>query len=72
MIAGCDSWDDLEIFGEMKLKYLRKYLSYENGIPSDDTLRHFFRVLEPERFDIVFYKMGKKFSARLRGKDSGD
>ncbi len=25
MIAGCDSWDDLELFGKTKLEYLRKY-----------------------------------------------
>ncbi len=26
MIAGCDSWDDLELFGKTKLAYLKQYL----------------------------------------------
>lgn len=68
MIAGCDSWDDLELFGEMKLEYLRKYLPYENGIPSDDTLRRFFRVLEPERFESCFIKWVKSFQLDLAEK----
>jgi hypothetical protein len=43
MIAGSDSWNDLELFWETKLDYLRRYLPYANGVPSDDTLRRFFR-----------------------------
>jgi hypothetical protein len=39
MIAGCDSWDDLELFGKTKLKYLKRYLAYENGAPGNETLR---------------------------------
>ena len=36
MIAGCDSWNDLELFGKTQVAYLRKFLPYQNGIPSDD------------------------------------
>ena len=52
MLAGCDSWDDLELFGQTKLDYLRRYLPYKNGAPSDDTLRRFFRALDPEVFTV--------------------
>lgn len=37
MIAGCDSWNDWELFGKTKLDYFRRYLPYLNGAPSDDT-----------------------------------
>ena len=47
-IAGCDSWEDLELFGKTKLDYLKRYLNFEYGAPSDDTLRRFFRALDPE------------------------
>lgn len=42
MIAGCDSWEDLELFGKTKIEYLRRYLPFKKSIPSDDTLRRFF------------------------------
>ncbi len=56
MIAGCDSWNDFELFGKTKLDYLKRYLPYKNGVPSDDTLRRFFRVLDSEVFESCFIK----------------
>ena len=44
MVCGCESWKDFETFWEIKLEYLRKYFSYQNGVPSDDTFRRFFRA----------------------------
>lgn len=54
MIAGCEAWDDLELFGKTKIDYLRKYFPFKNGAPSDDTLRRFFRALDPEAFEACF------------------
>jgi predicted transposase YbfD/YdcC len=54
VIAGCEGWADIEDFGESKLAFLRKYLPYENGIPSDDTLRRFFRAIDPKSFEKQF------------------
>ena len=59
VISGCDSWEDLEDFGKIKIEYLRKYFPYEHGIPSDDTLRRFFRALDPEVFEDCFIKLLK-------------
>jgi hypothetical protein len=47
VICGVESWNDIEEFGKAKLDFLRQYLPYQNGIPSDDTLRHFFGPLTP-------------------------
>jgi predicted transposase YbfD/YdcC len=68
MIAGCDSWDDLELFGRTKLSYLRKYLPYKNGAPSDDTLRRFFRALDPVVFESCFMKWVGSFQIELADK----
>lgn len=65
VIAGCDSWDDIELFGKTKLSYLRKYFPYEHGVPSDDTLRRFFRVLDPELFESCFTRWVKSFQIDL-------
>ena len=42
IISGCDSWEDIEIFGKTKLTELRVYLPFKFATPSDDTLRKFF------------------------------
>ena len=67
-IAGCDSWNDLELFGKTKLDYLQKYFPYKNGVPSDDTLRRFFRALNPEAFESCFIKWVRSFQMELSDK----
>lgn len=52
--AGCDGWSDIELFGKQRLAFLRKFRPFENGVPSDDTLRRFFRSVNPEQFQLLF------------------
>lgn len=54
IISGSDSWEDIEMYGEAKLELLREILAFEHGIPSDDTLRRFFRSINPKVFQEVF------------------
>ena len=54
VIAGCDGWADIELFAKQRLDFLRQYLPFENGTPSDDTLRRFFRAVDPQRFQTLF------------------
>lgn len=54
VICGSEGWEDIENFGKSKINFLRKYFPYTNGIPSDDTLRRFFRYLNPEKFREIF------------------
>lgn len=68
LIAGCDSWNDIELFGQTKLDYLRGYLPYTNGVPSDDTLRRFFRALDPEIFEGCFHDWVCSFQTALNGR----
>ncbi len=67
-IGGCDSWDDLELFGKTKLDTLRRYLPFEHGAPSDDTLRRFFRALDSEAFESCFIKWVESFQLNLASK----
>lgn len=68
MIASCDSWNDLELFGKTKINYLKRYLPYKSGIPSDDTLRRFFRALNPETFEACFIKWVRSLQIDLANK----
>jgi len=54
VICGAESWDDIEMFGKSKLDLLRQYLPYEYGIPSDDTVRRFFRAIDTSQFQRLF------------------
>ena len=36
VICGADGWQDVEDYGKSKLEYLKQYLDYNNGIPSDE------------------------------------
>lgn len=54
VICGAESWDDIELFGEAKLDFLRTFLPFEKGIPSDDTLRRFFRAIDTQQFQRLF------------------
>jgi predicted transposase YbfD/YdcC len=56
VICGAESWDDIELFGKSKLMFLCQYLPYESGIPSDDTLRRFFRAIDTTQFQRLFVK----------------
>lgn len=54
IICGAEGWRDIERFGKSKLDFLQKFFSYGHGVPSDDTLRRFFRALDPENFRECF------------------
>ena len=54
VICGAEGWQDVENYGKSKINYLRFYLDFTNGIPSDDTLRRFFRAVDPEPFKEIF------------------
>jgi hypothetical protein len=68
VIAGWEVWDDMELFGKTKLDYLRQYLPFKNGPPSDDTFRRFFRALAPEKFKDCFIQWVKSFQINLEEK----
>ena len=61
VICGAEGWQDVEDFGHAKLPFLRRYLAYEHGVPSDDTLRRFFRAIDTEAFQQRFVAWVKDF-----------
>jgi len=76
-ICGAEGWQDVEDYGNAKIEHLRKYLPYKNGIPSDDTVRRFFRAIDPSRFQVLFrdwikclYKPEKGNTIAIDGKSS--
>ena len=54
VVAGADSWDDIEDFGNAKIAWLGTFLELPNGIPSHDTFRRLFERLDPAEFQRGF------------------
>lgn len=54
VVAGADSWDDIEDFGKAKHDWLKTFLDLPNGIPSHDTFRRVFERLDPGEFQKGF------------------
>ena len=54
VISGCEGWEEIEDFGNAKLDWLRKYLPFASGIPSDDTISRIFQLIDPKEFQKCF------------------
>src|SRR3954451_9122953 len=54
VIACAESWDDIALYGRSKLAWLRTFLELPNGIPSHDTFRRVFMLIDPEAFEVCF------------------
>jgi predicted transposase YbfD/YdcC len=53
-ICGAKTWIDIEDFGKSKREWFSTFLNLKNGIPSHDTFRRLFLLLNPEKFLEVF------------------
>jgi predicted transposase YbfD/YdcC len=53
-ICGADTWTDVELFGQSKEKWFRKFLELPHGIPSHDTFGRVFALIDPEQFQVRF------------------
>jgi predicted transposase YbfD/YdcC len=55
VISGCETWEEIEEYGEFKLDWLRRFLELPHGIPSHDTIRRLFIRLDPQSLQRCFF-----------------
>jgi predicted transposase YbfD/YdcC len=54
VIACAESWEDIALYGRSKQAWLATFLALPNGIPSHDTFRRVFMLIDPDAFEGCF------------------
>ena len=54
VIACAESWEDIALYGRSRRAWLETFLALPNGIPSHDTFRRVFMLLDPDAFEACF------------------
>jgi predicted transposase YbfD/YdcC len=54
VISGCDHWTEIEDYGHAKKEWLEGFLELKGGIPSHDTFRRIFCILDFKSFQKIF------------------
>ena len=56
MLANIEYWEEIDEFGKMYFKALKRYLELPNGIPSHDTIQRVMATIEPEVTEVLLRK----------------
>jgi hypothetical protein len=64
VLCGADSWQEIADDSESKFDWLSTFLSLPRGVPSHDTFRRSFCLLEPVAFQACFFAWMTALMAR--------
>src|SRR5215211_8308208 len=65
VIACAESWEDIELYGRSKQEWLGTFLALPNGIPSHDTFRRVFMLIDPDAFEICFTRWAQSLAGEV-------
>lgn len=68
VLSGCDDWEEIELYGELKHDWLKEFLVLPNGIPSHDTINRVFACLNPEELRDCFINWVQSIAAITNGR----
>ena len=54
VIGEAESFEDIALYGRCKRDWLGRFLALPNGIPSHDTFRRVFMLIDPDHFERCF------------------
>ena len=67
IVAGAETWVDIAHYGQLKQTWLATFLELPSGIPSHDTFRRVFSLLDPTMLEQCFRQwMATTAPPRLR------
>jgi predicted transposase YbfD/YdcC len=67
VVCGADGWEEIELYGIAKKKWLKEFLELPNGIPSHDTFGRVFSQIIPEEFNKCFLNWVKGIYKKTEG-----
>jgi len=67
VVCGAETWTDVELFGNERLSWLRRFLELKNGIPSHDTFGRLFARLDASQFQACFVSWVKAVFKATQG-----
>jgi predicted transposase YbfD/YdcC len=65
VIACAESWEDIELYGRSKQAWLETFLALPNGIPSHDTFRRVFMLIDPDAFEACFARWAQSLTGQV-------
>ena len=66
-LQGIESWRGIELLGNERLDFLRRFYLFKEGTPSHQTIGRVFSILKPKSFEAFFMA----WSAALSGPSAG-
>jgi len=66
-LCGFGRCDGYAQFARAKVDFLRRYLPYEDGTPSHDTIGRLLRLIKPEQFEAVLAGLAQRVTAGSAG-----
>jgi predicted transposase YbfD/YdcC len=67
ILAGAESFNDIELFAESTEAWLRTFLELSGGIPSHDTFNRIFSLILPEEFSKCFIAWTQALAQKIEG-----
>lgn len=67
VLSGADSWVEVALYGQQRLRFLRRFLPFQRGTPSHDQLGILFAKLDSTQFQQCFIAWAQRFAAAVRG-----
>lgn len=66
-ICGAETWEEIAEFGEAKQIWFKSFLSLPHSIPSHDTFRRVFLLVEPKQFQESFLEWIRAVAKLTKG-----
>lgn len=68
VLCGADDWPDIEVFGQKRHNWLKGFLPLPKGIPSHDTFRRVFGLLNRQQFAACLFHWTQALHEATGGK----
>lgn len=68
VLCGADDWPEVEVFGQKREDWLKTFLPLPNGIPSHDTFRRVFGLLDRRQFSTCLFQWTQALHEATGGK----